>query len=339
MPHFLNQHYPTTRMRRNRYGDSVRRLTQEHYLSANDFIQPFFVIEGSNKQEEITAMPEIYRYSIDLLVEQAKQAYNLGIPAIAIFPKIDMNLKDDYGTEALNPDNLVCRAVSAVKQAVPDLMVICDVALDPYTTHGHDGVLNATGDVDNDATIEILVKQALLQAKAGCDTLAPSDMMDGRIGAIRASLEAEKLSNIRIMSYAAKYASGFYAPFREAVGSGALLTGDKKSYQMNPANHKEALQEIALDIQEGADLVIVKPGMPYLDIIARAADAFTVPIIAYQVSGEYSMLMGANNPDLMLEALLCFKRAGASGIITYYAMSAVNNSANYLPNNLPKIIA
>ncbi len=321
-------------MRRNRVCDSVRRLTQEHHLSANDLIQPFFVIEGDNTQEAITAMPEIYRYSIDLLVAQAKQAYNLGIPAIAIFPKIDIHLKDERGTEALNPDNLVCRAVRAVKQAVPDLMVICDVALDPYTTHGHDGVLNTIGDVDNDATLEILVKQALLQAKAGCDTLAPSDMMDGRIGAIRMALEGAKLTNIRIMSYAAKYASGFYAPFREAVGSGALLTGDKKTYQMNPANHKEALQEIALDIQEGADLIIVKPGMPYLDIIARASDTFTVPIIAYQVSGEYSMLMGANNPDLMLEALLCFKRAGASGIITYYAMSAVNNS----PNNLPKII-
>ncbi len=332
MPNFLNQQYPATRMRRNRDIDAVRRLTQESYLSASDFIQPFFVIEGDNKQESITAMPETYRYSIDLLVEQAKQTYHLGIPAIAIFPKIDIALKDAQGSEALNPDNLVCRAVRAVKQTVPELMVICDVALDPYTTHGHDGVLNDSGDVDNDASIEILVKQALMQAKAGCDTLAPSDMMDGRVGAIRMALEAEKLTNIRIMSYAAKYASGFYAPFREAVGSGALLTGDKKSYQMNPANHKEALQEIALDIQEGADLIIVKPGMPYLDIIARASDAFTVPIIAYQVSGEYSMLMGANNPDLMLESLLCFKRAGASGIITYYAMRA----AEYLAGNLAK---
>ncbi len=314
--------YPQTRMRRNRSNDAIRRLTQEYQLSSNDFIQPFFVVEGKNITEPITTMPNIMRYSIDLLVEQAKEAEALGIPAIAIFPKIDSALKDEKGSEALNPDNLVCRAVQAIRAEVPALNIICDVALDPYTSHGHDGVLNRNDDVDNDGTIDILIQQALLQAKAGCDTLAPSDMMDGRVGAIRAMLEQEKFINTRIMSYAAKYASSYYAPFRDAVGSALNIKSDKKTYQMNPGNRKEALQEIALDISEGADLVIIKPGMPYLDIIARASDEFTLPIIAYQVSGEYSMIMSMQNADLMMESLLCFKRAGAAGIISYYAMQA-----------------
>ena len=318
----VTRQFPHSRMRRNRNSHSIRALTQEHHLRVSDLIYPLFVVEGVNIKQPIASMPNIYRLSIDLLVKEAQEAYQLGIPAIAIFPHIDPALKDAMGSQALNPDNFVCRAVIAVKAALPEIMVVCDVALDPYTDHGHDGVLNKNQQVDNDASIDILTQQALIQAQAGCDTLAPSDMMDGRIGAIRQTLEQHKFIDTRIMSYAAKYASTLYAPFRDAVGSAQLLTGDKKTYQMNPANSDEALHEIALDIQEGADLVIVKPGMPYLDIIRRAHEEFCFPIIAYQVSGEYQMLMSANNDALMLEMLLAFKRAGACGIISYYAKQA-----------------
>ncbi len=311
--------FPATRMRRNRTQESIRRFIRENTLSPNDFIYPLFVTAGKNIKQAIPSMPNIYRYSIDLLLHEAKESYKLGIPAIALFPCIDPNLKNETASEALNPDNLICRALRALKEAVPELMVVCDVALDPYTTHGHDGLLNKNGEIDNDLSLPILTKQALLQARAGCDTLAPSDMMDGRVGVIRSALEAESFVNTRIMSYAAKYASAFYGPFRDAVGSTGNLTSHKKTYQIDPANSDEALHEIALDIAEGADLIIVKPAMPYLDIIARASQKFSVPIIAYQVSGEYSMLKNAQNPAIISETLLACKRAGAVGIITYFA--------------------
>jgi porphobilinogen synthase len=272
-------------------------------------------------------MPGVDRLSIDLAVDAAKEAAALGIPAIALFPQTDPRLKSEDGREALNPDNLVCRAVRAIKAAVPEIGVLCDVALDPYTTHGHDGVL-IDGYVANDETVEILVRQALEEARAGCDIVAPSDMMDGRIGAIRKALEDGGFKNTMIMAYAAKYASAFYGPFRDAVGSAKALTGDKRAYQMDPANSDEALREVALDIAEGADMVMVKPGMPYLDIVRRVKDAFGVPTFAYQVSGEYSMLTAAANQGFldgeraMLESLIAFKRAGASGVLTYFAREA-----------------
>ena len=319
--------YPATRMRRLRRHDWTRRLVAENMLSPADFIWPVFVIEGENKREPVASMPGVERLSVDLVVAAAKEAAGLGIPVMALFPQTPASLKTEDGREALNSNNLVCRAVRAIKQVVPQIGVMCDVALDPYTSHGHDGLLR-DGDVHNDTTIEMLVRQSLVQVEAGCDIIAPSDMMDGRIGAIRAALEKAGHHNILLMAYAAKYASAFYGPFRDAVGSAKSLTGDKRSYQMDPANGDEALREVALDLAEGADMVMVKPGMPYLDLVRRVKDAFGMPTFAYQVSGEYSMLMAAiergwlERDRAIMESLLGFKRAGASGILTYFACDA-----------------
>ncbi len=316
--------YPAIRMRRNRKAAWARRLVSETSLSASDLVWPLFVIEGKNKREAIASMPGVERLSIDLIVEAAREAVTLGIPAIAIFPNTDPKLRTEDGREAFNPDNLVCRATRAIKKANLDIGVILDVALDPYTSHGHDGLL-IDGDIANDATLDALIKQSLVQADAGADILAPSDMMDGRIGAIRAALEAAGHHNTQLMSYAAKYASAFYGPFRDAVGSGGLLKGDKRTYQMDAANGDEAIREVGLDIAEGADMVMVKPGMPYLDIVQRVSSTFKVPTLAYQVSGEYAMIVAAaekGSLDLdkaMLESLLAFKRAGASAVFTYFA--------------------
>jgi porphobilinogen synthase len=314
-------------MRRLRRHDWTRRLVAENTLSPSDLIWPLFVIEGAGKREPIASMPGVERLSIDLVVTAAREAAGLGIPVIALFPSIDPKLKDEAGREAVNADNLVCRAVRAVKQAVPEIGILCDVALDPYTSHGHDGLIR-DGDVHNDSTIEVLVRQALIQAEAGCDIIAPSDMMDGRIGAVRAALEKAGRHNVLIMAYAAKYASAFYGPFREAVGSAKALVGDKRTYQMDPANGDEALREVALDLDEGADMVMVKPGMPYLDLVRRVKDRFGVPTFAYQVSGEYAMLSAAfekgwlDRDRAVLESLTGFKRAGASGVLTYFALEA-----------------
>ncbi|MEC7853392.1 MAG: porphobilinogen synthase [Pseudomonadota bacterium] len=320
--------YPATRMRRNRMKAFSRRMTAESRLSVDDLILPMFVIEGTDSAEPIEAMPGVERLTVDRLVAQARDAMALGIPAIAIFPSIDASLKDEDGTLALDADNLVCRTVRAVKEACPDLGVICDVALDPYTSHGHDGVLR-DGQIVNDETVAILCQQAVCQADAGCEIIAPSDMMDGRVGEIRRALDEAGHGGVQIMSYAAKYASGFYGPFRSAVGAGGTAGKDGKStYQMDPANGDEALHEIALDLQEGADMVIVKPGMPYLDIIARAKAEFGVPLVAYQVSGEYAMIAAAaghgwlDEDRVMMESLLAFKRAGADAILTYFAPRA-----------------
>ena len=319
--------YPQTRMRRLRRHDWTRRLVAENALSPSDLIWPVFVIEGEKAREPVASMPGVERLSIDLMVAAAKEAAALGIPAIALFPRIDPAKKSEDGREAANPGNLVCRAVRALKQAVPEMGVLCDVALDPFTTHGHDGVI-VDGDVHNDRTIATLVSQALAQVEAGCDIIAPSDMMDGRVGAIRTALEQAGHHNILIMAYAAKYASAFYGPFRDALGSAKSLVGDKRTYQMDPANGDEALREVALDLAEGADLVMVKPGMPYLDIVRRVKERFGVPTFAYQVSGEYAMLAAAmengwlDRDRAMMEALLAFKRAGASGILTYFAVEA-----------------
>ena len=325
MPAFLPPtSFPHTRLRRPRQSDWSRRLVAENVLTVNDLIWPLFVIEGRNARQDITSMPGVQRLSIDLLVEAARDAVDLGIPAIAIFPSVDAALKTPDGREALNPDNLVCRAVRAVKKAVPGIGVICDVALDPFNSDGHDGLV-VDGDVVNDASVEILAKMAVVQAEAGCDIVAPSDMMDGRIRALRQALDHHQLSHVQIMSYAAKYASGFYGPFRDAVGSGSLLKGDKKTYQMDSANTEEALREVALDVAEGSDMVMVKPGMPYLDVIKRVKDAFGVPTFAYQVSGEYAMMKAAalngwlDWDRVSLESLLCFKRAGADAVFTYAA--------------------
>ena len=319
--------YPTTRMRRNRRDDWSRRLVAENRLGVDDFIWPVFVHEGEGRVE-VPSMPGQARLSIDLLVEAATEARDLGIPAIAVFPVVPDARKSAEGDEACNPDNLVCRAVAAVKAAVPDLGVMCDAALDPFTDHGHDGVIR-DGYVANDETVEILCRQSLVQAAAGCDIIAPSDMMDGRVGAIRRALDDGGFEHVRIMAYAAKYASAFYGPFRDAVGSAPALGGaDKRTYQMDPANGDEALREVALDIQEGADMVIVKPGMPYLDIVRRVKDAFGVPTFAYQVSGEYAMLKAAaangwlDGERALLETLIGFKRAGADGVLTYAAVEA-----------------
>ncbi|MEC8145938.1 MAG: porphobilinogen synthase, partial [Pseudomonadota bacterium] len=316
------------RMRRNRMKAFSRRMLAEHRLSVDDLIWPLFVIEGEDRAEPVSSMPGVSRHSIDRLAEQARVAVRLGIPAVAVFPSIDPALKDNDGTLAGDANNLVCRAVRAVKDACPDLGVICDVALDPFTDHGHDGILR-DGEIVNDETVETLCRQAVCQADAGCDIIAPSDMMDGRVAAIRAALDEAGHQNVQIMSYAAKYASGFYGPFREAVGAGKLAGGDgKATYQMNPANSDEAIHEISLDLAEGADIVIVKPGMPYLDILGRAKAEFGVPCVAYQVSGEYAMIMaaGANNwldgERAMMESLLGFKRAGADAILTYFAPEA-----------------
>jgi len=320
--------YPATRMRRNRMKAFSRRMLAEHRLSVDDLIWPLFVIEGEDKAEPVASMPGVSRHSIDRLVTQAREAEALGIPAIAVFPSIDPALKDNDGTLAGDGDNLVCRAVRAVKQACPELGVICDVALDPFTDHGHDGILS-DGEIVNDETVAVLCRQAVCQADAGCDIIAPSDMMDGRVAAIRAALDDAGHQNVQIMSYAAKYASGFYGPFRDAVGAGKLAGGDgKASYQMNPANSDEAMHEISLDLAEGADIVIIKPGMPYLDILGRAKAEFGVPCVAYQVSGEYAMIKdaSANNwldgERAMMESLLGFKRAGADAILTYFAPDA-----------------
>jgi porphobilinogen synthase len=319
--------YPATRMRRNRKSNWARKLVAENVLSPGDLIWPLFITEGKAKRTPVSTMPGVERLSVDLAVEAAYEAAKLGIPALALFPFTDPKLRTDDAREAFNPDNLVCRATRAIKDAKLDVGVILDVALDPYTSHGHDGLL--IGDeIANDETIAALVKQSLVQAEAGCDVLAPSDMMDGRIGAIRAMLEAKGYQNTQIMSYAAKYASAFYGPFRDAVGSAGFLKGDKRTYQMDPANSDEALREVALDIAEGADMVMVKPGMPYLDIVRRVSEAFKVPVFAYQVSGEYAMLASAGERGLfdadkvMMESLLAFKRAGAAGILTYFAPRA-----------------
>jgi porphobilinogen synthase len=319
--------YPQLRMRRLRRHDWTRRLVAENALSASDLIWPLFVIEGEKKREAIASMPGVERLSTDLAVAAAEEAAALGIPVIALFPNTDPSLKSEDGREAVNGNNLVCRTVRAIKKAVPEIGVLCDVALDPYTSHGHDGLMR-DGDVHNDSTLPVLVKQALVQAEAGCDIIAPSDMMDGRIGAIRAGLEAGGHHNILIMAYAAKYASAFYGPFRDAVGSAKALVGDKRSYQMDPANSDEALREVALDLKEGADMVMVKPGMPYLDIVRQVKDRFGVPTFAYQVSGEYAMLSAAfekgwlERDRAILESLTGFKRAGASGVLTYFAREA-----------------
>jgi porphobilinogen synthase len=319
--------YPHIRMRRLRRHDWTRRLVAETSLSPADFIWPLFVIEGENKREPVASMPGVERLSVDLAAKAAQEASALGIPVIALFPQTPAALKTEDGREALNKDNLVCRAVRAIKAAAPEIGVLCDVALDPYTTHGHDGLLR-DGDVHNDATVEMLVQQSLIQVQAGCDIIAPSDMMDGRIGAIRTALEKAGHHNTLLMAYAAKYASAFYGPFRDAVGSAKSLTGDKRTYQMDPANGDEALREVALDLAEGADMVMVKPGMPYLDLVWRVKDRFGVPTFAYQVSGEYAMLSAAfdkgwlERDRAILEALTGFKRAGASGILTYFAVEA-----------------
>jgi porphobilinogen synthase len=321
--------FPATRMRRLRRHDWSRKLVAESTLSAADFIWPIFIVDGQNKREPVVSMPGVDRLSIDLVAGAAEDAAKLGIPVIALFPYTDPALKAADGREALNANNLVCRAVREIKRNVPEIGVLCDVALDPYTDHGHDGVFDAGNEnIANDATVEILVRQAILQAEAGCDIIAPSDMMDGRVGAIRTALEAGGFHDTLIMAYAAKYASAFYGPFRSAVGSAKALKGDKRTYQMDPANTGEALREVALDIAEGADMVMVKPGMPYLDIVSRVKQQFGVPTFAYQVSGEYSMLQAAiergwlDRDRVILESLMAFKRAGANGILTYFARDA-----------------
>ncbi len=320
--------FPQTRMRRMRYNDFSRRLMRENRLSVDDLIYPMFVTEGSNQRQAISSMPGVERLSLDLLLEEAQQLYNLGIPAIALFPVTSADKKSAQATEAYNPDGLIQRSVRTLKKAIPELGIITDVALDPFTTHGQDGLVNADGYVMNDETIAVLTRQALSHAEAGADIVAPSDMMDGRIGAIRQALEAQNHINTLILAYSAKYASSFYGPFRDAVGSaGTLGKGNKYSYQMDPANSDEALREIQLDLQEGADIVMVKPGMPYLDIIRRVKDQYGVPTFAYQVSGEYAMIKAASmngwldEKQVVLESLLAFKRAGSDAILTYYAKS------------------
>lgn len=320
--------FPATRFRRNRRSGWSRRLVRETSLSADDLIWPIFLIEGQNERSCVESMPGVERLSVDLAVKAAAEAAELGVPAIALFPYTDRSLRDEQASEALNPANLVCRAVRAIKAGVSGIGVICDVALDPYTSHGHDGLL-IDGDIDNDRTVEVLVRQALIQAEAGCDILAPSDMMDGRIGAIREALEADGHTQTQILAYAAKYASAFYGPFRDAVGSGAMLKGDKRGYQMDPANAEEALREVGQDIAEGADMVMVKPGLPYLDIVRRVKDAFHVPTFVYQTSGEYSMIVAAaergwiDRSRVVLESLMACKRAGADAILSYFALEAV----------------
>jgi len=324
----LTGDFPGTRLRRNRRDLWSRRLVAENSLSPADLIWPVFVTEGTNSRTPISAMPGVERLSIDLLIEAVGEAKALGIPAIALFPQVDPAAKTPDAREAYNPNNLICRAVRAIKAAHPEMGIVCDVALDPFNSDGHDGIVK-DGYVVNDESVEALIKQSLVQAEAGCDVIAPSDMMDGRIGSIRKALDEAGFIDVRIMSYAAKYASAFYGPFRDAIGSsGALKGGDKKTYQMDPANTDEALREVAMDLKEGADMVMVKPGMPYLDIVQRVAETFKAPTFAYQVSGEYAMLKGAinngwlDNDKTVLESLLAFKRAGASGVLTYFAVEA-----------------
>lgn len=320
--------FPQTRMRRTRQFDWSRRLMRENQLTVDDLIWPVFVQSGTYQRTPVASMPGVERLTVDLIVEAASQAAELGIPAIAIFPATDPSLKNEAATEAINPDNLVCRAVRAVKAQNHNLGVICDVALDPYTSHGHDGLIR-NGYVVNDETLELLCQQAVVQAQAGCDVIAPSDMMDGRIGAVRGALDGAGFEHVQLLAYAAKYASAFYGPFRDAVGSSTSLgQGDKRTYQMDPANSDEAMREVALDIAEGADMVMVKPGMPYLDIVRRVKETFGIPTFAYQVSGEYAMITAAaqngwlDRQKSMLESLLAFKRAGADGILTYFAIEA-----------------
>ena len=323
--------FPRTRLRRNRQAPWIRELTAQNILTPSDLILPLFIIEGKNTEEKISTLPGVSRFGIDLIVKKAKEAHKLGIPALMLFPVTDQKLKNSTGTEATNPKNLICRTIAAIKNAVPEIGVIADVALDPYTSHGHDGILNKKGEIENDATTEILCEQALVQAAAGCDVIAPSDMMDGRIGIIRDVLDEANFTNTLLMSYAVKYASAFYGPFRDAVGSASNLKKspgkkDKKTYQMDFRNSTEAMREIALDVEEGADLIIVKPGMPYLDIVSQASKNFPLPVISYQVSGEYAMLklaaaQGAFDFDqVFFESLMSFKRAGASAIISYGAI-------------------
>lgn len=324
----MPRQFPASRLRRMRRDDFSRRLMRETHLTCDDLIYPVFVIEGSNRSEAVASMPGVERKTIDLLVTEARQAAALGIPMLALFPVVDSTAKSLLGEEAFNPEGLAQRAIRALKTALPDLGIMTDVALDPFTIHGQDGILDDTGYVQNDVTVETLVRQALSHADAGADVVAPSDMMDGRIGAIRQALEQAGHTNTRIMAYSAKYASAYYGPFRDAVGSAANLAGaDKYSYQMDPANTDEALQEVALDIEEGADMVMVKPGMPYLDVVRRVKDTFGVPTMVYQVSGEYAMHMAAIqngwlSEQVILESLLGMKRAGADAILTYFAMRA-----------------
>ena len=318
--------YPRVRMRRNRTDAWTRRLVAEARLSVDDLIWPVFV-QDTDGETEVQSMPGVKRYGLDRLVDAVGPVAAAGMPAVALFPNIDPALRTPDAAEAVNPDNLVCQAIRAVKAAYPDLGVICDVALDPFNSDGHDGLVR-DGRILNDETVEVLCRQALVQAEAGCDVIAPSDMMDGRIGAIRAALDAAGLDEIKILAYSAKYASAFYGPFRDAVGSGGMLTGDKKTYQMDPANSDEALREVALDLEEGADMVMVKPGLPYLDVVRRIKETFAVPTMVYQVSGEYAMLKAAalqgwlDNDKVVMESLLAFKRAGADAILTYAAPEA-----------------
>ena len=319
--------YPGTRLRRNRVDDATRRLVAETRLTASDLIWPVFIVDGRGRREAIASMPGVERVSLDLLPGHVEAAVRLGIPAVAPFPATPGELRDEDGTEATNPRNLMCQAARLLKREFPQLLLLGDVALDPYTSHGHDGVMR-DGLVANDPSVTVLTRQAVNQAEAGIDIVAPSDMMDGRIGAIREALDAAGFTDTRIMSYAAKYASAFYGPFRDALGSGARLRGDKRTYQMDPANSDEALREVELDLAEGADMVMVKPGMPYLDIVRRVHERFAVPTFAYQVSGEYAMIAGTadhgwlDRDAAIAESLLAFKRAGAAGVLTYFAVEA-----------------
>ena len=326
-----SRQFPATRLRRMRHDDWSRRMVRESALSPSDFILPVFVLDGTRREEAVASMPGVKRQSLDLLLETAKQARDLGIPALALFPVVDTPLKSLDAREAYNPDGLVPRVVAALKQALPDLGIVTDIALDPYTSHGQDGLIDDAGYVMNDETVAVLERQAITHARAGADMVAPSDMMDGRIGAVRRALDAGGHIHTRIMAYSAKYASSFYGPFRDAVGSaGNLGGGNKYTYQMDPANTDEALHEVAMDIAEGADIVMVKPGMPYLDIVRRVKDTFGVPTAVYQVSGEYAMLKAAaqngwlDERAVVLESLLAFKRAGADSILTYFAMDAAH---------------
>ena len=320
----MNRTFPTTQLRRNRSTGFIRKLVSENKIDTSDLIYPMFLIDGKNKIEQIDSMPGIVRHSLDNFLKEAEEVYKLGIPAIAIFPNIEASLRDAEGSEATNREGLVPKAVREIKKHLPELGVMTDVALDPYTNHGHDGLLSDSGYILNDETVKVLCEQALVCAEAGADIIAPSDMMDGRVGEIRNRLDLNHLNLTLIMAYSAKYASKYYGPFRDAVGANNTLKGDKKTYQMDPANSNEALHEIALDLSEGADMVMVKPGLPYLDVIKRVKDKFDVPVFAYQVSGEYSMHKAAIDKgwvdkEVIFESLMCFKRAGATGILTYFA--------------------
>jgi porphobilinogen synthase len=314
----------TVRMRRNRQNDWTRRMVRENTITTDDLIWPLFIMDGDNKRAAVPSMPGVERLTVDQVVREAERAAKLSIPCLAPFPHTNPSLRDETGSEALNPNNLTCRTIRAIKKEVPHIGLLCDVALDPFTSHGHDGLLK-DGVILNDETVAVLVKQALVQAEAGCDIIAPSDMMDGRIGAIRKGLDLAGYTSVSIMSYAAKYASVFYGPFRDAVGSSKTLTGDKRTYQMDPANTDEAIREVALDVEEGADMLMIKPGLPYLDIVRRVKETFAMPTFAYQVSGEYAMIMAAaqngwlDGDRAMWESLMAFKRAGADGMLTYFA--------------------